>query len=777
MVRFDAEAIALSKAFQPFEEAQLAELDREMGHIVGEVERFKHAALFLFLVMVPICTVLVYLVQRTIRRSSASILEVVKRMVRGDVRGRVALTDKGGAFAEVGQHINTLGDNLVETSRAINLQAGSVTAFAKGILNLRSVLQNDANALQGVAAELEGVSQTLDQGVEAVQGELSEAVQHMVTVHGSAQELFDSVVSINASAGEADSSVTAMTQASQVLVSSVTEVDQSLLRVSDGVIKSSEAATSLENSLGEVRARCREASDASGQADQRVKGALEAMEKLDGNVQEVGKIVELINDVAEQTNMLALNAGAGDSGKGFAVVANEVKSLASKTAEAAHSIATQIESIQDETRDASGMVQEITDIVGEINQANSEIVQSVDAQGYLVEEMAEAMSQMAEASTTVSAETQAMGESTRQVEQAAEVTAQGVGAIVQSAASLSNLAEVMTRKSEESRKGVETTLGEMGKSTFAAKTAHSKSAASRKVVDSLNSSVDQFNALAEVGCQISDALYAAQSSLDIGPEPFPARRMKEIHLKLLGQMVDVANGVKQMGLDEVTTAANCELGRWLRDVGDRQYVGVPLYQDMKETHDRVHETAAEIVRLANDGKQEAAKVTLESFQDLRRTLFERMNLLYMGQRDEREFFQNQKMLWTEEMSVGLPHMDKDHQDLLDIINKLSAELHTGGAGRIIGDTLLELLHYTETHFRREERMLEEHGFPGLGAHRAEHQRMTKRLAEFERMYSEEDVALSQDVLRFLQNWFKHHILGLDQEYVEFMRQRGAEDQG
>ncbi len=92
--------------------------------------------------------------------------------------------------------------------------------------------------------------------------------------------------------------------------------------------------------------------------------AVDDAKKTDGTVQglaetsqKIGKVVELINDIASQTNLLALNATieaarAGEAGKGFAVVASEVKNLANQTAKATEEIAGQINAMQAVTTDA-----------------------------------------------------------------------------------------------------------------------------------------------------------------------------------------------------------------------------------------------------------------------------------------------------------------------------------------------------------------------------------------------------------------------------------------
>jgi methyl-accepting chemotaxis protein len=104
------------------------------------------------------------------------------------------------------------------------------------------------------------------------------------------------------------------------------------------------------------------------------------MTSLSGSALKIGEVVKLITDIAEQTNLLALNATieaarAGEAGKGFAVVASEVKALATQTAKATEEISTQIASIQEETDRA---VREIAD-VGRMVQGVEEVSTAIAA--------------------------------------------------------------------------------------------------------------------------------------------------------------------------------------------------------------------------------------------------------------------------------------------------------------------------------------------------------------------------------------------------------------
>jgi len=97
------------------------------------------------------------------------------------------------------------------------------------------------------------------------------------------------------------------------------------------------------------------------------------MEVLRQSSENIGSVVALINDIAEKTNLLALNASieaarAGDAGRGFAVVANEVKSLAEQTSKSTEEIATQVQNIQSESRDAAQAIEQNVQIISQMNE-------------------------------------------------------------------------------------------------------------------------------------------------------------------------------------------------------------------------------------------------------------------------------------------------------------------------------------------------------------------------------------------------------------------------
>jgi len=172
------------------------------------------------------------------------------------------------------------------------------------------------------------------------------------------------------------------------------------------------------------------------------------IKRLGESSQEIGNIVELINDIAEQTNILALNASiqasmAGEAGRGFAVVADEVQRLAERAANATKQIEVLVRTIQADTNEAVvSMERSTTDVVGgallaeNAGAALEEIEQVSNQIASLVQNISASSRQQASAAQNISRNMQVLREISTQTAENSAATSNSVGKLAELSAGL-----------------------------------------------------------------------------------------------------------------------------------------------------------------------------------------------------------------------------------------------------------------------------------------------------------------------------------------------------
>lgn len=139
-----------------------------------------------------------------------------------------------------------------------------------------------------------------------------------------------------------------------------------------------------------------------------------------------------------------------------------------------------------------------------------------------------------------------------------------------------------------------------------------------------------------------------------------------------------------------------------------------------------------------------------------------------GEEEEDEFF-----AWKEEYAVGIEAIDQDHRRMLSLVNNLKAAALCRTGEAFERQTLRELVDYTHYHFQREEKLMEEHGYPDLEGHKAQHDQMIIQVDTFMRRYEERGREALAEVVEYLKQWMLQHVNGTDRKFVPYLREHGV----
>ncbi len=131
------------------------------------------------------------------------------------------------------------------------------------------------------------------------------------------------------------------------------------------------------------------------------------------------------------------------------------------------------------------------------------------------------------------------------------------------------------------------------------------------------------------------------------------------------------------------------------------------------------------------------------------------------------------MPWKDEYSVKIKHIDDQHKGLVKLVNELHVAMLSGHAKDSLASILSQLISYTRAHFITEEVLLQAQGYPELAAHKAEHESLTAKVLQFQKEFVAGKAMLSMEILEFLKNWLKNHIMGTDKRYSPFMNAKGV----
>lgn len=336
--------------------AIMAEIDE--AEMQGPVVSMRNVMAVTAIALTLLMCLIGYVVARNVIRPIGQMTAMMGELAHGNLKVDVPGTGRADEIGEMAEAVSVFKSSMLrnEEMRAEQEQQ-------------RQQREERAKQIESLTAEFDQQVSLMLETVSGASTELESASQSMATI---ADQTLSQAGSVAAASEQASVNVQTVAAATEQLTASIGVIGQ---RVSESASIATEATEQAE------------------QTSRAVVG-------LDEAAQKIGQVIQLIDDIAEQTNLLALNATieaarAGEAGKGFAVVASEVKALAEQTGKATDEISSQIAQMQSETTRTVDAIHAIRSTIERVSDIGAEIAASVEEQNAATMEISSNVQQAA----------------------------------------------------------------------------------------------------------------------------------------------------------------------------------------------------------------------------------------------------------------------------------------------------------------------------------------------------------------------------------------------
>jgi methyl-accepting chemotaxis protein len=408
------------------------------------------------------------------------------------------------------------------------------------------------------------------------------------------------------------------------------------------------AAEQLHASIAEISGQVGRSSHAAREAAGRMSEARAVVDRLGQAAEEIGRVVEIIGEIAAQTNLLALNATieaarAGEAGKGFAVVAGEVKNLASQSARSAEDITSRVATIQKVTRDTVGMIDEVSRAIAEMDQVAAGISAAVEEQTAATSEIARNVNVTAARAGDVNQLMESVAGSVGRADEASHAVNESAGRMEESMTSMrkllvkavrtsSRIADRRTKRRHAAMIDAEVHIAGRVEQVIL----HDLSEDGTMVACDANCAPDTLVTLAipAEGIRLDAVTVACTNGyhhLRFTKDLLPETKVEAMSKASIGRLIETTKNDHRVFVNRIAEAMDgkikllpadlsthhtCRLGRWYDNVSDETMSSLTAFGDLLAPHRDVHRKGRDVLVSLTEGREAEASARMADLERL-----------------------------------------------------------------------------------------------------------------------------------------------------------------
>jgi methyl-accepting chemotaxis protein len=445
--------------------------------------RARFAGLFVFVMVVALGGS--WLLSADVSRAIESLRSQADRIASGDLRSSQVREsedetgDLARSFAGMARSLRTTVGHLAEAARRADSAAAEMTAVSRSV---ESATRDQVQGIEEATTSMASINHQVSGITESAQ-----------VLNGNVEEASSSILELGAAGDELNLTASSLSGRIDEVGDSIEQTVRSVRRIAehtDGLAaevgETSASISEMASSMHEVDSNAREMAllsqrvvELSEGGRERVQQTIEGMDEIrastDGvakvihglgtRVQEIGAILNVIDDVADETNLLALNAAiiaaqAGEHGRAFSVVADEIKDLADRVLSSTKEIAGLIRAVQGESQNAASAMRRGTESVqggvelaAQAGHSLEEITGAARMSGERIQEIVVAVREQARASGHVASLIEHVSERVEQIRAAGREQERGNEVVVRGTSAMRDVAQQTRRTTEEQSRG------------------------------------------------------------------------------------------------------------------------------------------------------------------------------------------------------------------------------------------------------------------------------------------------------------------------------------